>query len=467
MARRNIDKPNNLKKKNLIFTIATILVAIILGYGIHNIKNNYFQQEEVVDTQSHLIENNADNNKNSETLEHNKNTNNMEDINDEQTDIEKQKQSVNTDPSEPKNENTNENSNPNSDLTQSNLNETKKEVKKEAVEKEVTKVKGIYVTGPIAGTTKQMNKLIDLVDTTELNTMVIDIKNDSGEITYKMDQELVKEIGAGVGYISDIEGLVKKLKEKNIYLIARIVAFKDPILAEKKPEFGIKNKDGSLYRDNSGLCWVNPYKREVWDYLLDVAKHAVNLGFDEIQFDYIRFSTDKGIKNVDFGEEAKTKSKTEIITEFTKYCYENLKPLGVFVSADVFGAIIQSEIDANNVGQSYVDMSQYLDYISPMIYPSHYSDGSYGIKYPDLEPYQLILASLKDSQKVLSVMNGQKATVRPWLQDFTASWLKNYKKYDAKAIRDQINAVYDAGYEEWILWNGSNRYTVSGLLGGE
>lgn len=467
MARRNIDKPNNLKKKNLIFTIATILVAIILGYGIHNIKNNYFQQEEVVDTQSHLIENNADNNKNSETLEHNKNTNNMEDINDEQTDIEKQKQSVNTDPSEPKNENTNENSNPNSDLTQSNLNETKKEVKKEAVEKEVTKVKGIYVTGPIAGTTKQMNKLIDLVDTTELNTMVIDIKNDSGEITYKMDQELVKEIGAGVGYISDIGGLVKKLKEKNIYLIARIVAFKDPILAERKPEYAIKNKDGSLFRDNSGLCWVNPYKREVWDYLLDIAKHAVNLGFDEIQFDYIRFSTDKGIKNVDYGTEAKGKSKTEIITEFTKYSYEVLKPLGVFVSADVFGAIIQSEIDANNVGQNYVDMSQHLDYISPMIYPSHYSDGSYGIQYPDLEPYQLILASLNDSKEVLSVMNGQKATVRPWLQDFTASWLKNYKKYDAKAIRDQINAVYDAGYEEWILWNGSNRYTESGLLGRE
>lgn len=467
MARRNIDKPNNLKKKNLIFTIATILVAIILGYGIHNIKNNYFQQEEVVDTQSHLIENNSDNNKNSETLEHNKNTNNMEDTNDEQTDIEKQKQSVNTDPSEQKNENTNENSNPNSDLTQSNLNETKEEEKKETVEKEVTKVKGIYVTGPIAGTTKQMNKLIDLVDTTELNTMVIDIKNDSGEITYKMDQELVKEIGAGVGYISDIGGLVKKLKEKNIYLIARIVAFKDPILAERKPEYAIKNKDGSLFRDNSGLCWVNPYKREVWDYLLDVAKHAVNLGFDEIQFDYIRFSTDKGIKNVDFGAEAKTKSKTEIITEFTKYSYEVLKPLGVFVSADVFGAIIQSEIDANNVGQSYVDMSQHLDYISPMIYPSHYSDGSYGIKHPDLEPYQLILASLNDSKEVLSVMNGEKAAVRPWLQDFTASWLKNYKKYDAKAIRDQINAVYDAGYEEWILWNGSNRYTESGLLGRE
>lgn len=467
MARRNIDKPNNLKKKNLIFTIATILVAIILGYGIHNIKNNYFQQKEVVDTQSHLIENNSDNNKNSETLEHNKNTNNMEDTNDEQTDIEKQKQSVNTDPSEQKNENTNENSNPNSDLTQSNLNETKEEEKKETVEKEVTKVKGIYVTGPIAGTTKQMNKLIDLVDTTELNTMVIDIKNDSGEITYKMDQELVKEIGAGVGYISDIEGLVKKLKEKNIYLIARIVAFKDPILAERKPEYAIKNKDGSLFRDNSGLCWVNPYKREVWDYLLDVAKHAVNLGFDEIQFDYIRFSTDKGIKNVDFGAEAKTKSKTEIITEFTKYSYEVLKPLGVFVSADVFGAIIQSEIDANNVGQSYVDMSQHLDYISPMIYPSHYSDGSYGIKHPDLEPYQLILASLNDSKEVLSVMNGEKAAVRPWLQDFTASWLKNYKKYDAKAIRDQINAVYDAGYEEWILWNGSNRYTESGLLGSE
>ncbi|WP_310602938.1 putative glycoside hydrolase [Anaerosporobacter sp.] len=327
------------------------------------------------------------------------------------------------------------------------------------------KVKGIYVTGQMAGTTNNMNNLIDLVDTTELNTMVIDIKNDSGEITYKMDNELAKEIGATFKYISNIEELVAKLKEKGIYLIARVVAFKDPILAENKPELSLKNADGTIFRDKSNLAWVNPYKKEVWEYLVSVSKEAANLGFDEIQFDYIRFSTDSGMKQVSFGEEAKDKSKIEVITEFTKYACEELQPLGVYVSADVYGTIINSEVDAKIVGQSYVEMSKYLDYICPMIYPSHYANGAYGINYPDLEPYLLIKKALDDSKKVLVVgeEGEHQAIVRPWLQDFTATWIKQHKKYGANEIKEQIKGVYDAGYEEWILWNGSNRYTKDGL----
>lgn len=327
-------------------------------------------------------------------------------------------------------------------------------------------VKGIYVTGPMAGTTVQMNQLVGLCQNTEVNTMVIDIKNDDGEITYPMDLDIVQEIGASVNYITDIKGLVKELKKKDIYLIARIVAFKDPILAEKKPEFSLKNKDGSRFQDKAGLSWVNPYHKGVWEYLIDISKEAAALGFDEIQFDYIRFSTDSGMKNVHFGEEAVDKSKTQIITEFTRYAYEQLKPFGVFVSADVYGAIIDSKTDQDIVGQDYIEMAKHLDYICPMIYPSHYADGSYGIEYPDLEPYQLILTVLNKSKEELDKIpeGTHKAIVRPWLQDFTASWLSNYKKYGAKEIKDQIKGVYDAGYEEWILWNGSNRYTKDGLI---
>lgn len=328
------------------------------------------------------------------------------------------------------------------------------------------KVKGIYVTGPKAGSDSSMEDLIELVDTTELNAMVIDIKNDNGEITYNMDLPMVKEIGANVNYISDIQKLIDKLKAKDIYLIARIVAFKDPILAEKKPELSIKKADGTIFRDKSGLSWVNPYKKEVWDYLIDVSKETAKLGFDEIQFDYIRFSTDSGMKNVNFGKAAKDKTKIEAITEFTKYAAEQLKPLGVYVSADVYGTIIDSQIDAKIVGQSYVQMSKYLDYISPMIYPSHYADGTYGIKHPDMEPYNLILKSLNKSVSALKKIEDtkSKADVRPWLQDFTAVWLDNHKSYGEKEIRAQIDAVYDAGYEQWILWNGSNKYTEDGLL---
>lgn len=337
---------------------------------------------------------------------------------------------------------------------------------KTPIKKDATKVKGIYVTGPVAGSANRISQLVELVNSTELNAMVIDIKNDNGEITYNMDHYLVNEIGAQTNYITDMEQLVEDLNEKEIYLIARIVAFKDPLLAKKKPELCIKNTDGTIFRDKDGLGWVNPYNKDVWEYLIEISQEAVDIGFDEIQFDYIRFSTDPGMKNVDFGPEAEGKSKTEIITGFTKYAYEELNSYGAFVSADVYGAIIDSEIDQEIVGQDYVEMSKHLDYICPMIYPSHYADGSYEIEHPDLEPYKLILESLNKSKEVLSeIGEGEHvAIVRPWLQDFTASWISNHQKYGPKQIREQVDGVYDSGYEEWLLWNGNNKYTKEGLL---
>lgn len=323
-------------------------------------------------------------------------------------------------------------------------------------QREPVKVKGIYVSGPKAGSSG-MKDLISLVEDTRLNAMVIDVKNDSGEITYKMDQDMVKEIGAAKNYVSDMPGLLKNLGEKDIYRIARIVAFKDPLLAEAKPELALKKKDGSVFRDKSGLAWVNPYKTEVWDYLLEVCRKAAALGFDEIQFDYIRFSTDSAMKEVDFGPEAESKSKEEVITQFTRYMYENLAELGVYVSADVYGIVINSDTDQRIVGQNYEKMAETLDYICPMIYPSHYADGSYGVSHPDLDPYTIIKEALSESAAVLKQTKA--ATVRPWLQDFTATWLKNHQTYDKKQIEKQIQAVEDSGYEEWILWNGSNRYT--------
>ncbi|SHO51878.1 putative glycoside hydrolase [Anaerocolumna xylanovorans] len=335
-------------------------------------------------------------------------------------------------------------------------------------EKEVNEpVKGIYVSGFRAGISDYMSELISLAENTEINAMVIDIKNDNGEITYKMDQPLVNEIGAGTNYIKDMPGLVKKLKEKNIYLIARVVAFKDPLLAKERKDLCLKKKGGTVFKDKNGDRWVNPYKKEVWDYLVDIGKEAALQGFDEIQFDYIRFSTDSGMKQVDFGKDGKSKSKTETITEFTKYACDSLKPLGVKVSADVFGTIIGSKIDAEIVGQDYAKMAEYLDYICPMIYPSHYGEGSFGIDYPDTKPYETILGALKKSNEVLTADGkndkGKLAEVRPWLQDFTATWVKHHINYGKEEIKEQIKAVYDTGHTEWILWNGSNNYTKTAL----
>lgn len=323
------------------------------------------------------------------------------------------------------------------------------------------KAKGIYITASKAN--NSIDDLMKLVEDTELNAMVIDIKDDDGRITYQMDYEPAIEINAPRGYISDIETLVQKLKEKDIYLIARVVAFKDPLLAEKRPELALKLKDGSTFRDKDKLAWVNPFKHEVWEYLVGVAAECAKIGFDEVNFDYIRFSTDSGMANVDFGEESKTKIET--ITDFVKYACEQLKPLGIFVSADVYGAIISSSVDAKIVGQSYVEMSKYLDYICPMIYPSHYGDGYYGIPYPDTEPYRLIMGALDASRKSLAqIPEGEhRAKVRPWLQDFTASWIKHYIRYGAKEVRAQIEAVYDSDYSEWLLWNGGMNYTKGAL----
>ena len=190
------------------------------------------------------------------------------------------------------------------------------------------KVKGIYVSAPVAGHEK-MDDLIALVDETELNAMVIDVKNDEGRVTYHMDNPQVQELGADVNYIQDIDELIQKCKEKDIYLIARIVAFKDPYLAEQRPELCVNRKDGTPFRDKNNLAWVNPYKQEVWDYLIDISSQAAADGFDEIQFDYIRFSTDLNPEQLDFGPEAEEKSRTDIITEFTDYAYVQLSPLGV------------------------------------------------------------------------------------------------------------------------------------------
>lgn len=326
-------------------------------------------------------------------------------------------------------------------------------------------IKGIYISADAAASNK-MQDLIHIADSTEINAMVIDVKNDSGKISYQMNSSLAKEIGATTNTIPNMKALVKQLKEKNIYLIARIVAFKDPYLAKKRSDLAIKNKDGSLYLDSNKAGWINPYNKKVWEYLVDVASQAAATGFDEVQFDYIRFSTSKAIAKADFGKKADNKSKEEIITEFTKYAYNKLKPLGVNVSADVYGTIIASSIDAQLVGQNYMEMSKYLDYICPMIYPSHFSKGNFGVKYPDMEPFTVISKILALSASKLNKLpeSTHHAIVRPWLQDFTATWIDPHLIYGGDELREEIEGVYSVGYGEWLLWNSGCKYSEDGLL---
>lgn len=328
--------------------------------------------------------------------------------------------------------------------------------------------KGIYISAYVAGTSTMVDSLLEQIDKTEVNALVIDLKDDFGRVVCPMDSPTVTELESVKVYISDMKKLTDKLKEHDLYLIARLPAFRDGWLGEKRPEWCIQKADGTVYKDRDGNAWVNPYCQEAWDYLVEIGVQAKELGFDEVQFDYVRFCTERGMQEAVFDEtQVNGRSRTDIICEFMAYTYEKLKTEGLFVSADVFGTIINSGVDADSVGQIYAEMAKHLDYISPMIYPSHYGDGNYGIDHPDMHPYETILAALADSRKHLDPVaaSGEHvAVVRPWLQDFTATWLQNHITYGGEQVREQIKAVYDAGYDEWILWDASCKYEWDGLL---
>ncbi len=330
--------------------------------------------------------------------------------------------------------------------------------------------KGVYLSPEVTKDSAYMTELLHYLDTTELNAVVMDVKADSGAIVYAMDNDTAKEIGA-LRNIVNIPQVVKTLKEHGVYVIARLVAFKDPILAKARPDLTFYNKDGSKFYDTSNSAWVSPYKQEVWEYLASIGVSCAEIGFDEINYDYMRFPTD-GVANIDWGPASAEKTKTEAITEGIKYLCETLRMHDVYVSADVYGIVISSKLDAAAVGQDYKEMSRYLDYICPMIYPSHYGFGYAGIQYPDKEPAKIIKMALNSSNKRIAEIPDyqHKAICRPWLQDFTASYLgskngvERYLVYDAEVLRIQMEATYESGLTDWLLWNAGGYYTEDAWL---
>lgn len=333
-------------------------------------------------------------------------------------------------------------------------------------EKERPKVKGIYVTGNVAGS-ERIKDLIALVDATELNTMVIDVKNDEGEITWKMETSSVQAMGNGVAYIKDIHALMTVLKQHNIYTIARIICFKDPVFAQNHIDCALKKPDGGFVTDAYGLAWVNPYQEAVWNYLTEIALAAADVGFDEVQFDYVRFPIGSDADAADYGVDRMTVTKEQAISGFLSYACERLHEKGVVVTADVFGTVIGSETDIERVGQNYAALGNVVDVLSPMVYPSHYGPGVFGFDVPDAHPYDTVYQALLLSQEALKQNTEDQSQstviVRPWLQSFTATWVKGHISYGEKELQEQIQAVYDAGYEEWILWNATCRYPLKNI----
>ena len=324
-------------------------------------------------------------------------------------------------------------------------------------------VKALYLTGWTVGIDSKLKHYIDLANTTEINSYVIDIKDDDGLVGYETDVQAVREIGAWTKKY-DPDKVLKELHENDIYVIGRLVCFKDPVASSKMPELAIKNINRGLWKEKNSdgkyISWLSPYNKASWPYLIEIAKEAVKKGFDEIQFDYVRFpNTDRRL--MDFGNVSETKYDT--INEFLSYAKEQLP--GVPISADVFGIICESPKDTEDIGQYLELVGKEIDFISPMLYPSHYAVGQSvnGVRFvkPDLKPYDVVYNSLAKAKDRISQVEGYNADVRPYLQDFTASWLGDgyYQQYGPEQVKQQIQAVYDAGYEQWIFWDSFNTYS--------
>lgn len=322
-------------------------------------------------------------------------------------------------------------------------------------------VKGVYLTVYSASSEKKIESLIELAKETKINAFVIDVKDDGGQLLWKMDDSILKynQKAFSKVYIKDINAFMKKMKDNNIYTIARIVSFKDPVYAKQNPDKAIiEKKTGKPFTNKDGVIWVSPHDKNLWEYNIAVAKEAAKAGFNEIQFDYVRFPASNGGKLDAFLDyrNPENDSKPVTIQKYLKYAWEELTPLHVYINADIYGQIGTFRDDMG-LGQYWEAISGYVHYISPMMYPSHYINGAYGIPVPDAEPYKTIYYCTLDSINRNENIDNP-AIIRPWIQDFTARWVKGHITYDVKAINAQIQALEDLGVHEYLLWSPSNRY---------
>lgn len=318
-------------------------------------------------------------------------------------------------------------------------------------------VKAIYITSWVAGNKKLRDSLVKIAEETEINSVVIDIKDYTGRIAFEVYDPLLKGLGAYENRIPDIKEFIKELHDKNIYVIGRISVFQDKYLVGRKPDFAVRKKSNNeVWKDFKGISWLDPGSKEVWDYIVALAKESYGVGFDELNFDYIRFPSDGNMKDIAYPWSGARK-KTEVMAEFFAYLRENLGSMGSPLSVDLFGMTTTNKDDLN-IGQNLESALKYFDYVAPMVYPSHYPAGFNNFKKPATEPYKVVKFSMDSAVMRAKTASTTPRKLRPWLQDFNLG-----ATYDAPMVRAQIQATYDAGLDSWMLWNASNRYTRSAL----
>lgn len=321
-------------------------------------------------------------------------------------------------------------------------------------------MRALYVNAWAAGSRSRMAELLRIADATEINAFIIDIKESDTFLTYDSTSiPIALEIGADKRPATKwLRELVDTLTAHEIYSVARIVVFKDRMLAEKKPEFAIRHTNGGLWRDKKGGAWVNPYDKRVWDYNIAIAREALDMGFSELQWDYVRFPDVTNTMRATMvypGSGAKTRQDN--IRDFILYSKEQLRSYNVAVTADVFGLVTHDEGDVQ-IGQHWETVITAADAVLPMVYPSHYANGHYGFARPGAVPYNLIRVSLTDAVvRTKFVADSAKVPVgeiRPWLEAMSIRGLS----YGSREVRQQIQATYDAGLKSWALWNPGSKY---------
>jgi hypothetical protein len=323
-------------------------------------------------------------------------------------------------------------------------------------------LRGLYVNR-WAALGRKLTDLIAVAKRTEVNALVIDVKDDRGFVLYRSRVPLAREIGADTAdghWMSStkIRAVLDTMVAYNIYPIARIVVAKDPLLAQKKLDLAIKRKsDLEPWLDKNGNRWLDPHQRAVWEYAADLAREAYDLGFSEVQFDYVRFPDERRLIAETVFPLANGRSRAQVIRDQLGFVRKALKPQGMRVTADVFGLTATDTTDMG-IGQRWEMFVDQVDVVLPMIYPSHFARGTYKLRNPNAHPYSTIDHALKDAiARSDSVPNA--ARVIPWYQDFTLG----APRYGPAEIRAQKKAGYDNGFQSWILWNPKSNYTLAAL----
>lgn len=326
-------------------------------------------------------------------------------------------------------------------------------VKKQHIETPES-VKAIYMSSWVASAPYLRSQLINFIDESQINALVVDVKDYSGLISFDIDDTLIDSYNTDSNRISDIDDFIKDLHDRGIYIIARVTVFQDPLLAKAKPEFAFKRLDnGDIWKDKKGLAFIDPQKKDAWEYFARIAERSYERGFDEINFDYIRYPSDGNISNIDY--QLGTKTKTEAMKDFYIFLDERLRSQNIPISADLFGHTA-SKNEVPGIGQNLTDSLPYFDAVAPMVYPSHYHRNYLGYQNSAAQPYEVVYNEMSLAREKSKALGLPSSSLRTWIQDFDLG-----ATYGAKEVRDQIKASYDADVESYMVWDPKNKYTKS------